>query len=365
MFFDIRMINSSGIGTYIKALLPAISENYAPTFITDDANNINCYHPYHIYTFTSPVYSIAEQLKYCLLPHADILFSPHYNVPILPVRAKVRIATIHDVYHLANSSKLTTLQKVYAKLVMNRAVNLSDHLITVSEFSKSEIIKYTGCPENKITVIHNGVKQTAEYLDQEVINLKYSLPEKYILYVGNVKPHKNLSVLLNAYKILGDNLRNSYKIVIAGKKEGFITGDDGIAELINTSPELRDNVVFTGYVDEQDIDNVYKGAALFVFPSIYEGFGLPPLEAMLNECPVISSNAASLPEVCGDAAIYFDPMNSIELASKITGILTNTALKQDMVLKGKNRIRRFTWERSIKKHLELFNNSNASPQHFG
>ena len=203
MFFDVRMINASGIGTYIKALIPAISEKYAATFITDDANNINCDNPYQIYSLTSPVYSIAEQLKYCLLPRTELLFSPHYNVPILPVRAKVRIATIHDVYHLANSSKLTTLQKVYAKLVMNRAVNLSDHLITVSEFSKSEIIKYTGCPENRITVIYNGVKQTAEYLDHAMISSKYSLPDKYILYVGNVKPHKNLSVLLNAYKILG------------------------------------------------------------------------------------------------------------------------------------------------------------------
>lgn len=356
MLFDIRMINSSGIGTYIKALLPALSKQFKITLLTDDVKTLTGNRAdSETLIFNAPIYSVKEQLKYLTLPPADVFFSPHYNTPILPIKAKFRVVTIHDVYHLAYYNQLSFAQKCYAKLVINRAVKLSDKIITVSEFSKSEIIKYTGCTADKITVIHNGVKQSVILQPPDEVRQKYNLPEKYLLYVGNVKPHKNLKVFLDAYLLLAPEVRDQYKVVIAGKKDGFITGDNNLFEFIDQTTTLKNNVVFTGYVEDEDMDSLYAMASLLVFPSLYEGFGLPPLEAMLNNCPVISSDAASLPEVCGDAALLFNPIDSDDLASKITDVLKDDVLKRVLIHKGATHVKNFTWEASVKKHLNLFN----------
>ncbi|MGY3211542.1 glycosyltransferase family 4 protein [Mucilaginibacter sp. HD30] len=354
MLFDIRMINSSGIGTYIRALLPAICQQFKTTLLTNDPDvltGIN--NNFEILNFEAPIYSIKEQIKYITLPPVDILFSPHYNSPILPVRAKKRVVTIHDVYHLAYYSQLSYTQKLYANLAINRSVKLSDRIITVSDFSKTEIIKYTGCSPEKISVIHNGVKQLTTLRPLNHVRKKYGLPDKYLLYVGNVKPHKNLKIFLDAYLLLVNSIKDEYKIVIAGKKDGFITGDNSLFDFIDTNSELKHNVIFTGYVEDNDMDTLYSAASLLVFPSFYEGFGLPPLEAMLNNCPVISSNAASLPEVCGDAAIFFEPFDKEDLAFKIMKVLRNGRLRRDLVSKGALRVKKFAWEVSAQKHLQL------------
>ena len=356
MLFDVRMINSSGIGTYIRALIPAVCEKFETTLLTDDEITLKSYKgKFKVMQFNSPIYSVSEQFRYLSLPSADMLFSPHYNVPFFPVRAKKRVVTIHDVYHLAFYHQLSQAQKIYAKFMINRAVQLSDAIITVSEFSKREIIKFTGCPQNKITVIHNGIKQTAVYKNIQSIKQKYGLPQKYILFVGNVKPHKNLQLLLRAYLLLEPDIRSSYKIVIAGKKDGFITGDNRIMDLI-TSSQLTSDIVFTGYIDDEDMDSLYAEASLFVFPSLYEGFGLPPLEAMLNNCPVTVSAIESLTEICGDAALYFNPMDAQGLASNIESVLKDAQLGLNLIQKGNQRIKEFTWERSIAMHCNLFYN---------
>jgi glycosyltransferase involved in cell wall biosynthesis len=349
------MINSSGIGTYIKALLPGICQNFKTNLLTDEPELLENYTGnFQVARLPAPFYSIAEQIKYLSIPATDILFTPHYNIPLLPVRSKKRVVTIHDVYHLAHYRQLTRSQKLYAKILINMAVRLSDAVITVSEFSKKEIIKYTGCKGEKITVIHNGVKQLAASKSENEIRLRYNLPEKYILFVGNVKPHKNLRILLEAYKLLEADIRAEYKIVIAGKKDGFITNDTNLFQLIDATPELTNNITFTGFVNVDDMDTLYSGASLFVFPSLYEGFGLPPLEAMLNNCPVIVSNAASLPEICGDAVLYFNPYHPKDLADKILCLLKDADLRQSLIKKGKQHIKKYTWEMSLEKHMEVF-----------
>ena len=355
MLFDVRMINSSGIGTYIKSLLPTLCKTFKTTVLTDNADDLKAYHDdIETLVFDAPIYSLTEQAKYLKLPPADVFFSPHYNVPILPIKAKARVCTIHDVYHLAHFQQLSYAQKAYAKLVMNRAVVLSDRIITVSEFSKNEIIKHTGCAAEKITVIHNGVKQTALLQSRNEVCNKYHLPEKYFLYVGNVKPHKNLKVFLEAYLLLDKNITDEYKIVIAGKKEGFITADEGLFRLIENSEKLKKNTLFTGFVHNDDMDTLYAAAALLVFPSLYEGFGLPPLEAMLNNCPVISSEIPSLKEVCGNASTFFNPLDKEELAFKISELLTDQGLRQELISRGRQHIKQFTWRASTDKHVQLF-----------
>jgi len=353
---DARMYNHSGIGKYLQMLLPYICNAYDTTLLGDIEVLTSLSSAAHIIPFHSPIYSISEQRKYNkIITAADLFWSPHYNVPLMGIKCKKRVATLHDVYHLAFYKELSRKQKIYARLVINAAVKLSNEVITVSAFSKSEIIKYTSCKPDKIQVVHNGVNQLASDMGNKKNHTKYNLPANYILFVGNVKPHKNLKVLLKAYLLLNDELKRQYKVVIVGKRDGFLTGDEELTRWINTQPEIQANIVFTGYVANEDMDAVYRDASLFVFPSVYEGFGLPPLEAMLNNCPVIASATSSLPEVCGDAALYFNPQSSQELYMKMTEVLTQKKISDALITKGQQQIKHFTWDECAAKHIEIFN----------
>ncbi|WP_428330049.1 glycosyltransferase family 4 protein [Mucilaginibacter sp.] len=353
---DARMYNHSGIGKYLQMLLPYLCKAYDTTLLGDAETLSSLSSIAQVIPFNSPIYSIDEQRKYKKAAKpADLFWSPHYNVPLMWVKSKRRIATIHDVYHLAFYKELSFKQKLYAKVVINAAVKLSDEVITVSGFSKGEIIKYTGCATQKVNVVYNGVSQAASYNNTQNVRDKYSLPANYILFVGNVKPHKNLKTLLKAYLLLSSELKQQYKVVIVGKRDGFLTGDEELTHWIKSQPEVQQAILFTGYVANEDMDTIYKNASLFVFPSVYEGFGLPPLEAMLNSCPVIAAATSSLPEVCGDAALYFNPRNEIELTNKMTEVLTQKSVSDGLLTNGLQRIKQFTWDDCAAKHIEIFN----------
>lgn len=353
---DVRMYNHSGIGKYLQMLLPGICERFDTTLLGDPAMLSPLASAASIIPFNAPIYSISEQRHYKkIIAATDLFWSPHYNTPIGRIRAGKRVATIHDVYHLAFSKGMSSKQRLYAKIVMNNTVKASDAIITVSVFSKNEIIRYTGCDPNKIFVIYNGVEKYPETHNDTVLKTGNELPGKYILFVGNVKPHKNLRTLLKAYLLLSDTLQKNYKIVIVGKKDGFLTGDTGLFDWVNSDSRLQANVVFTGYVDERDMSAIYSNASLLVFPSVYEGFGLPPLEGMANGCPVIASDASSIPEICGDAAMYFSPLEAQDLGVKITTLLTDQTRREALVNNGLERIKLFSWEEAVDKHAGLFN----------
>ena len=353
---DARKLHHSGIGTYLKMLLPYLCKEFNVTLLGDPEQLKGYGEKTTVIQFDAPLYSIEEQRRYKrTVPPVDLFWSPHYNAPLGSIRARKIVTTIHDVFHLAFFKDLNLKQKIYAKLVINRAINASDAVVTVSDFSKKEIIKFTRAKEDKINVIYNGVKQTAAIADLAAITVRYKLPSKYILYVGNVKPHKNLKALVSAYLGLPVQIQQQYKIVVVGKIEGFITGDESLLNLIDSQPLLKQNVIFTGFVKDDDMDAIYAAASLFILPSLYEGFGLPPLEAMLNGCPVLVSNQNSLPEVCGEAAGYFDPLNYGEISMQIQKVLSDTTLRESLVAKGKERIKLFSWADSAAKHIELFN----------
>ena len=187
-----------------------------------------------------------------------------------------------------------------------------------------------------------------------LIRKKYNLPERFILFVGNIKPHKNLKNLLLAYKILLDR-NNKIKMVATGKKEGFIVSDEGIKTIMNENKVLADNVLFTGYIDGDLLPGIYKMADVFVFPSFYEGFGIPPIEAMAAGTPVIVSREASLPEVCGDAALYCDASVPKDIADKIEMILTQENLRKDLINKGTLNLTRFTKENFEQGWINIIN----------
>ncbi|MBS1528206.1 MAG: glycosyltransferase family 4 protein [Bacteroidetes bacterium] len=349
------MIKSSGIGVYIIQLLKPLSAQFSLILLGDPGELAAYKHTAQIISFLTPIYSIKEQYQLSrLVPRCDIFWSPHYNVPVFPVKAKYRVVTIHDVYHLAFGHDMGAVKKIYARFMIGRAVALSKKVITVSNFSKNEIIRYSGCPAEKIQVIYNGVVQQSPAQTLQILQSKYALGDKYILFVGNVKPHKNLVVLLKSYLLLDEAIRNEYQIVVAGKIDGFITGDETAFDLVNNNSVLKGKVTFTGYVDDKDLGGLYHHASVFVFPSLYEGFGIPPLEAMTNACPVIASNAASIPEICGEAALYFQPDDAEGLKKQITSVLSESQLRGQMINKGLERAGKFAWQKSAGEHTSLF-----------
>lgn len=327
---DTRLINSSGIGTYLRNIL----------------NRIKYLDLMHVSLENIPIYGIQEQLYYPLrIPCSRIFWSPHYNIPILPIKSKYRITTIHDTYHMAFWDQLTIPQKVYAKTVMGAAVNLSDIIITVSNHAKSEILKYFNCDENKIQVIYNGIDPNfAEGSKKTLIN------RPYILTVGNLKPHKNLSNALRAFKIFSEK-NPDYLFCIVGQKDGFIT--NGIEDIRNVIKGIESKVIFTGFVSEIDLKSYFANASLFMFPSYYEGFGLPILEAMSFGIPIISSNATSLKEVGNDAVLYFNPYDVEDICDKMNMIVDSLWTPSEA--KYISNLAKFSWDKSAEQHVSIFN----------
>ena len=348
---DSRMINNSGIGTYLRNMIPVLLEGFQLTLLgnINELKDYSNFESLKILKCDSPIYSIKEQFElYSKIPKCDVFISPHYNIPILPIKAKRRIVIIHDVYHLAYYKSLDLKQKLYAKFMINFAINKSDNIITVSEFSRSEIIKYASCDPQKLMVIYCGLDDknfrknlSVDYAQK--IKQRYNLPEKYFLFVSNIKPHKNLKNLLLAFKLFLKNNYN-YKLVVVGKKEGLITRDSEVFDIIEKNEQLNQNVIFTGYISNDEIASFYKHATALVFPSFYEGFGLPPLEAMICNCPVISSTAASLPEACGDAALYFEPDNPVKIAEQMQKLISNKDLRDQLIKRGTENYKKFNKE---------------------
>ena len=355
LVIDLRLINTSGIGTYLKNVIPGILSSFDQIVVLGNTQEIMSFDwskEVQIIECNAKIYSFKEQLLYpIVIPKCDVFWSPHFNLPILPIKAKKIVATIHDVNHLTSIAPHSFLKKKYAFLLFHNAVSKANLIFTVSEFSKREILKYTSVNAEKIKVVYCGVDESFFQNTQNKKDLK--LPENYILYVGNVKPHKNLIVLLKAYNSLSNQLKSKFKLVIIGKKEGFITQDKQIEDYIIKN-NLQKHIVFTGYVHDIDLPKIYQNASLFVFPSLYEGFGLPVLEAMAARIKVLSSNAASLPEIGGDAVIYFDPLNDKELASKIASIIENPIIWNEFIKKTEFQLAKFTWSKSIQNHLNAF-----------
>lgn len=364
LVIDARMLRASGIGTYLYNLIPYLTKSFDVSLlgnaqeITDSQILSAC----KVINATSKIYTLKEQIEFCrVIPACDLFWSPHYNVPLLPIPAKKRIVTIHDTYHLAYQHKLSLSQKIYANILMRSAARASDKIITVSDFSKKELQKYLRLPNENIDVIHNGLDtEVYNQVDKNIARASLhqhipGFPEgKFILFVGNVKPHKNLSTLVKAFSRLVSNSNEEYSLVIVGKKDGFITDDKAFFQMLKSNSMLDNQLFFTGHVSEEHLQFLYNSAFLFVFPSHYEGFGLPPLEAMACGCPVIASNVASIPEVCGDAAVYFSPTNDFALEEQMRRALTDLDLRERMKANGFRQIKKYSWQRAAAQHQHAF-----------
>lgn len=288
-----------------------------------------------------------------LIGQVDIF---HCSTNIVPPQKKGKTAiTIYD---------LTTIKfpqfhpKGWTKEALNkylRDVKRADLIIAISESTKKDVVEILKVPERKISVVYPATSKAFRKIDDpnwiSYIRSKYEISRKYILYVGTLEPRKNLIRLVKAYYRLKKDFRIEHQLVLAGGK-GWLCDD--IFEQI-TQLRLDGDVVITGYiVDEEDVAALMNGADLFVYPSIYEGFGLPPLEAMCCGAPVITSTASSLPEVVGDAAILVNPYDVGQMTEAMHRVLTDEVLQRDMRRKSSERAKIFSWEKTAKETLRAY-----------
>lgn len=350
LVIDFRMHNASGIGTYIKNIIEFLVPLYDITLLgnEEEIRNYEFYNNIEVVNFTTNIYTIKEQVMMpFIIPACDIFWSPHFNVPIFPIRAKKRLTTIHDMFHIAYYNQMSLIKRLYTKIIMNRAIDLSDSILTVSDFSKKGILNFKKTKKD-ISVQYNAIdfskfKVIKDCEKLSNVKQKYNLPDDFVLFVGNVKPHKNIKSILLAINDLDVNL------VVVGKKEGFITGDNEVDTIIKNNKNLNKRIFFTGYVDDLDLPCIYNLANIFAFPSLYEGFGIPPLEAQACGTPVICSNAASLPEVCGDdSVLYINPLDISSIKKSIVKLMSDEKLQDDLIQKGFENIKRFSWEETAK-----------------
>lgn len=318
-------------------------------------------------------YTLKEQtmlLAIFLKENLDLLHVPHFNIPVL--YPKPIVITIHDLtitYY--PTIRATTLpypvwkfKRIMYHVVLRTALMRAKKIIAVSNFTKNEIRKYyPQIPDEKIVVTHEAVEQAfIEKADQYKtdsgqarmtmgkIKKTYDIKKQYLIYVGNVHPHKNIERLIRVFHKLQKDLSGNVQLVLVGKDDYFM--DRLKHETCNMKQET--NIIWTGFVPEADLPRLIKGAAAFVFPSLMEGFGIPPLEAMAVGTPTIVSNTTSLPEVCGDASEYFDPASEDDMYAKIKSVLEDADLRLSLVQKGYERVKQFSWNRMAQQTQDLY-----------
>ncbi len=349
---DIRKLHDSGIGTYIINLIPKIINAFPDIkfYLLVQEEESREYEWMHqpnvvLIDIKSQSLSPGEQIE---LPRkipqeTSLYWATQFNIPLL-YKGKL-LVTVHDIIHVAKPKLVGKLHhQLYVKAMLSAIGFKASKILTVSHFTEDEIVRKTKINRDKIKTIYEGVDQQWFHLTKSIN--PHSKP--YLLYVGNVKPHKNLRGLLGAFKLVMEQI--PHNLIIVGRKEGMITTDNNV---ILEADKLSHRVKFTGYVDNQTLEQYFLHADALVFPSFYEGFGIPPLEAMACGCPVIVSNAASLPEVCQDAALYCNPYSERDIANQILKIVSDDALRANLIEKGKHRASQLTYAKCATETVRI------------
>lgn len=276
----------------------------------------------------------------------DLYIAPtSYIVPSLAPRWLKVIPVVHDVVAFLFPKSHSKKAVFVERLTLRRALKKASKVFVVSENTQNDLIRLFHYPKSSIVEVpcapHQIYSEEIQPAETARVLKKYQLPEKFILGVGTLEPRKNFSTLIKSF-VLVKRKYPDYKLVIVGKK-GW-----KYEELYREvhKYQLENEVIFTGYMSDDDLRHVYNAAEVFVFPSLYEGFGIPPLEAMATGCPVIASNAASLPEVVGDAGLLIEPKNSVKIADAIISVIEDPQLRNMLIERGFHRSRKFTWEDS-------------------
>ena len=282
------------------------------------------------------------KLKNALIENKiDLFYSPYYKMPVFTKTPSI-ISLFDLTYFVVEPYSNKLFYNMYLKLLIKVVSGKAKKVITCSEYSKRDIVNILGIPEQKIEVIYLGLSERFKPANQNEISLlknKYALDKKYILYTGNKNEHKNLSRLISAFNMLPDDLKSQYQLILAG---------------VDQSHYKDFNVKALGHVDDAALPVLYSGARLLVIPSLYEGFGLPALEAMACGCPVISSDTSSMPEIFGSAPLYFNPLSALDIKNRMLEVLNNEVLAGEMRQKGFERVKNFSIENMSKKFIKVF-----------
>lgn len=355
---DARWLVYSGVGTYILNLLSRV-RRYSDGLVVRALarrKDVARLAPFcdAVTVVDVPIYTLREQMAVpWAARHADLLHVSHYNAPLL--HSGRLLVTIYDLTHITHPAIRHSLGAwAYFRPMFHLAARKALHIITVSLYSKAQIVERLRVAPAKVTVIPLGVDERFHSVERELaseqVRAALGVCRPYVLYVGNLKPHKNVVSLLRAFALLGKRRALDLELVILGDdrvwKETLLgeCGRLGIGE----------NVLFVPQVSDELLPCVYGAAELLVQPSWVEGFGLPVLEAMACGTPVASSRAGSLPEVAGDAAEFFDPASVEDLAGVIERVLGSAELQASMRRKGLDRAGRFSWEDCARRHCEIY-----------
>ncbi|MEK7616845.1 MAG: glycosyltransferase family 1 protein [Patescibacteria group bacterium] len=356
---DGRMYKESGIGRYIRNLITNLQslDKYNEYYILQlkaDYDTLVYHNNFKKVLTDFKWYGVKEQIE---LPgilnnlKADIVHFPHFNVPIF-YKGKF-VVTIHDLIHQHFQMKrATTLDPIayrfkqfgYKKVFINSVVN-SKKILVPSEYVKQTLIREWKVDERKIAV-------TPEAVDDKLFTThftrkmkKFGIERPYIFYVGNAHPHKNIEGLIKSFLALKEKNKD-LQLVLSGHNNYFW-------QKIKSENNFE-GIIYTGEVTDEELVSLYKNAKVFVMPSYEEGFGIPILEAMVCSCPVVSSDAGSLKEVGGNAAVYFDPKDQGNMVDKIDMVLNSEKIQKALIEKGKKRVKLFSWEKFAKQTLEVY-----------
>ena len=365
---DCRMYSSNftGIGRYVYELVKNLREidgenEYVlffndPEFakFNDDSGRfkkvlVNAKH-----------YSFAEQIKFLRMiikEKIDVMHFTHFNAPVL--YGCPTVVTIHDLtLHFFPGKKMNNLfYKLAYKFCIKTAVLKARKVIAVSKNTKVDIKNILKIDEKKVEVIYEGVNDSFKPVNDKIllgeVLKKYGIEKEYLIYTGVWREHKNILGLIEAFS----KLKSDVVLVITGKEDKFYSGE--IYKLIDKLG-MKNRVIFTGLVSEEELVLLMGGAKVFVFPSFYEGFGLPPLEAMQCEVPVVSSVTSSMKEICFDAAEFFNPHDTDEMAKKMELVINDENVRKKLIENGKKRVKEFSWEKMAGETLEVYKKAHGT-----
>lgn len=367
---DARLWNETGVGRYIRNLVKELQiidgQNEYVLFVKKDdkeqilkqVQNDN----FRMVDVNIRWHTIEEQIKFPKIlnrENLDLMHFPYYSIPVF--YNNPFIVTIHDLipynYPTGKASTLPFflywLKFLAYKYVLKNASKKAKKIIAVSNATKQEIINNLKINANKIAVIHEGA--------EEKLKIKISKPglssriqtgfvsSKYFLYVGNVFPHKNLERLLKAFNVLIFKHKDVLLALVGGKDYFYKKLKERVREM-----DLGNSIKFLGKVGDEELKSLYQNAVALVQPSLMEGFGLPALEAMTNGCIVLASDIPALKEVCGDAAIYFNPLDVVDIRKNLELIVNDEELRKKMIGKGYKQVKKFSWEKMAKETFEVY-----------
>ncbi len=357
--FDIRKLNDFGIGTYIRNIVLNLAgfdhetqyllvarERDVPELGRLPSNFSFLFDPSSESLFWNNV-----ALPYTLKKEQiHLLHTPHYRAPLFLHCQS--IVTIHDCVHVLfpHYASSKTAYKM-AKAATGRTLRKCSHIFTVSEATQRDLMRLFSIPEEKVTVVYNAIDERAISSDdpeeRKRVLERYQIQDPFLLYAGNIKPHKNIARIIEAFSVLKTELRDhetwkNLKLLIIGDE----LSKHQILRRTVIRSGVQHDVRFLGFVPYETLKVFYKCAEIFVFPSLYEGFGLPPLEAMANGTPVLTSNVSSLPEVLGDAALLINPENVFEISKGLKHLLFDSEFRAQLTDKGLVQFRKYSWRKS-------------------